>query len=46
MFDALMHFSKIATSKSKILDKLNINPEEYFLLTIYRAENTDSYLAT
>jgi UDP-GlcNAc3NAcA epimerase len=43
MFDALMHFSKISDIKSKILEKLNINPGEYYLATVHRAENTDNY---
>ena len=43
MFDALMHFSKISDAKSKILEALNLKPREYYLATIHRAENTDSY---
>jgi UDP-N-acetylglucosamine 2-epimerase len=43
MFDALMHFSKIASSKSKILEKLNLKPNEYFLVTVHRAEYTGDY---
>ena len=43
MFDALMHFSKISETKSKILERLNLKPEEYYLATIHRAENTDNY---
>ena len=43
MFDALMHFSKISETKSKILERLNLKPEEYYLVTIHRAENTDNY---
>lgn len=41
MFDALMHFEKISQLKSKILEKLNLTPKSYLLLTIHRAENTD-----
>ena len=41
MFDALMHFSKISEKKSKILEKLSVEPKEYYLATIHRAENTD-----
>ncbi len=41
MFDALMHFSKISEIKSKILLKLSVEPKEYYLATVHRAENTD-----
>lgn len=43
MFDALMHFSKISSTKSKILERLNLSSKSYYLATIHRAENTDSY---
>jgi UDP-N-acetylglucosamine 2-epimerase len=43
MFDALMYFSEISEKKSKILEKLNIEPKEYYLVTVHRAENTDSF---
>lgn len=43
MFDALMHFSKISQTKSKILEALNLTPKSYYLATIHRAENTDNY---
>ena len=43
MFDALMHFSKLSGEKSKILEDLKLRPKEYYLLTIHRAENTDSF---
>jgi len=43
MFDALMHFSKISEVKSKILEKLNLKPKNYYLVTVHRAENTDNY---
>ncbi|ACI19378.1 non-hydrolyzing UDP-N-acetylglucosamine 2-epimerase [Dictyoglomus thermophilum] len=42
MFDALMHFSKLAKEKSKILEKLSLNPKDYYLITVHRAENTDN----
>jgi UDP-N-acetylglucosamine 2-epimerase (non-hydrolysing) len=41
MYDALLHNIKIA-EKSKILEKLNIKPKEYFLATIHRQSNTDN----
>jgi len=43
MFDALMHFSKISETKSRILERLNLKLKEYYLATIHRAENTDNY---
>jgi UDP-N-acetylglucosamine 2-epimerase len=43
MFDALIHFSKISEKKSKILEKLNLKPKNYYLATVHRAENTDNY---
>lgn len=41
MFDAVIHFRKIAASKSNILEKCNIKGKEYILTTIHRAENTN-----
>ncbi|MHA1659814.1 MAG: non-hydrolyzing UDP-N-acetylglucosamine 2-epimerase [Promethearchaeota archaeon] len=43
MVDTLKQNLKIAEQKSRILDKLKLEPEEYFLATIHRAENTDNY---
>ena len=43
MVDALQENVKIAEKKSKILDELNLNPEEYYLATVHRAENTDDF---
>jgi len=43
MVDALQENIKIAEKKSKILDELNLNPEEYYLATVHRAENTDDF---
>jgi UDP-GlcNAc3NAcA epimerase len=42
MYDAILHFSKIAESKSKILSKLGVNKGDYILATIHRAENTNN----
>ena len=42
MFDAILHFSSIAESKSSILKDLDIKNNEYILATIHRAENTNS----
>lgn len=42
MYDAALKFAPIAEQKSQILNRLPIKPREYFLLTLHRAENTDS----
>ncbi len=42
MYDAILHAVKISEDKSDILRKLNIVSEEYYLLTMHRAENTDN----
>ncbi len=39
--DTLRHFAHHA-DKNKILDKLGIEPKEYFLATLHRAENVDN----
>ena len=41
MVDALEQNIGIAEKSSKILDELDINPKEYYLATVHRAENTD-----
>jgi UDP-N-acetylglucosamine 2-epimerase len=43
MFDAALKFASIAEVKSQIFDRLPIQPKNYFLLTLHRAENTDSF---
>jgi UDP-N-acetylglucosamine 2-epimerase len=43
MFDAALKFAPIAERKSQIFKQLPIQPPKYFLLTLHRAENTDSY---
>lgn len=43
MFDAALTFAPIAEQKSQILNRLFIQSKEYLLLTLHRAENTDSY---
>jgi len=42
MFDAALKFSPLAESRSTILDRLSLSPKQYALLTLHRAENTDS----
>jgi UDP-N-acetylglucosamine 2-epimerase len=42
MYDAVLHFTKIATQNSKILQTLRLMPKGYLLTTIHRAYNTDN----
>ena len=42
MFDAALFFAPMAESKRAIMEKLEIIPKSYFLMTLHRAENTDS----
>ena len=42
MLDAVLHFSILAEQKQYMLDNLAIFPQEYYLATIHRAENTDT----
>ncbi|KGM96424.1 UDP-N-acetylglucosamine 2-epimerase [Clostridium novyi A str. 4552] len=41
MFDAILHFKKVAEQKSTILETLGLKEKEYLLATIHRAENTN-----
>ena len=41
MFDLILHALEIAGQKSNILNHLNLQPKQYNLLTLHRAENTD-----
>jgi len=41
MYDAALHFGQIAENRSKILEKLNLEPKKYILSTVHRQENTD-----
>lgn len=40
--DATLKNIKVAEKKSKILSRLNISKDNYFLLTLHRAENVDN----
>ena len=42
MYDGILHFSKIAREKSRILESLNLEAGKFLLCTIHRAENTNS----
>lgn len=41
MYDALIHNLELARLKSRILDRINLEPKTYALATIHRAANTD-----
>src|SRR6185369_17574570 len=41
MFDAVRCFGEVARTKSKILNDLELQPQQYLLATIHRAYNTD-----
>ncbi|NLK96458.1 MAG: UDP-N-acetylglucosamine 2-epimerase (non-hydrolyzing) [Epulopiscium sp.] len=41
MLDTVLHNVKIAQEKSDIINRLDINNQDYILSTIHRAENTD-----
>ncbi|MBD0370352.1 MAG: UDP-N-acetylglucosamine 2-epimerase (non-hydrolyzing) [Pyrinomonadaceae bacterium] len=40
MYDALLEFREVALRRSTILQKIEVEPKEYLLLTVHRAENT------
>ncbi len=42
MRDAALAFGKIAAVHSDVLPRLGLNPGQYYLATVHRAENTDS----
>lgn len=42
MYDAILYYSKLAEAHSSIFTKYQIQPQQYVLATIHRAENTDS----
>lgn len=41
MYDAVLYNKDIALNKSDVLARLGLQPKEYILATIHRAENTD-----
>ena len=41
MFDAALHFGKLASLHSRILDRLDLRAAKYVLATVHRQENTD-----
>src|SRR5256885_1516452 len=42
MLDAVQEFAPLAEERSKVLNDLKLSPKRYILITIHRAENTDS----
>jgi UDP-N-acetylglucosamine 2-epimerase len=42
MLDAVLSFRPLAHKRSRVLSRLGVQPADYILLTIHRAENTDS----
>lgn len=43
MYDAVLYNKNLALEKSTILSRNDLNPKDYFLITIHRAENTDKF---
>jgi len=41
MYDAALRFAEVAREKSRILERLGLEPGGYLLATVHRAENTD-----
>ncbi|XOF34029.1 MAG: non-hydrolyzing UDP-N-acetylglucosamine 2-epimerase [Candidatus Electrothrix sp. YB6] len=41
MYDAALYYAEKAEQKNDILSSLNVQPKEYILTTVHRAENTD-----
>jgi len=41
MYDAALHFSRLADCNSTALERLGLEPRGYVLATVHRAENTD-----
>lgn len=41
MYDAVLHFKKMAQNNTDILERLKLGKDEYILATIHRAENTN-----
>ena len=41
MYDALLMSLDVAAEQSRIMDRLSLEPKEYLVATVHRAENTD-----
>lgn len=42
MYDAVLAYNGIAEKTSTVLEKLQLQPQKYYLATVHRAENTDT----
>lgn len=42
MYEAILHNLSLAEAKSQILEQLQVSPDNYVLVTVHRAENTDN----
>jgi UDP-GlcNAc3NAcA epimerase len=42
MYDVALQYSDYAERKSRILESMNLSPNDYLVATVHRAENTDS----
>ncbi|MGI5912560.1 MAG: non-hydrolyzing UDP-N-acetylglucosamine 2-epimerase [Syntrophomonadaceae bacterium] len=42
MYDAALYYGKLAAEESRILERYKLQPRQYILATIHRAENTDA----
>jgi len=42
MYDAALYYSERAHERSNILEQYHLQPRQYILATVHRAENTDS----
>jgi len=42
MYDVLLYVVEKSLAKSRILDRLNLIPHDYYVLTLHRAETTDN----
>jgi UDP-N-acetylglucosamine 2-epimerase len=41
MYDAVLLYLDLAEKKSEIMERLELKPKSYALVTVHRAENTD-----
>ena len=41
MYDAVLQYAELAERNSRMLDRLGLQPKDYALATVHRAENTD-----
>lgn len=41
MYDSVLYNRQLAAKQSKVLERMGLDPQSYYLATIHRAENTD-----